>query len=101
MHTEPAAGGDCCQRGAGGTLVPVPVLEDDGDPRPGLTLFPEYGVDVPVWHGPDSDATGLVDADQLLALGVSPALVERLAAWQEALSRPTRSGSGGAQPPNA
>ncbi len=60
------------------------MQEDDArDPRPGLTLFPEYGVDVPVWHGPGGERHGLVDADQLSALGVSPGLVERLAAWQE------------------
>ncbi|MCA0143519.1 hypothetical protein [Blastococcus sp. LR1] len=52
-------------------------------PPPGLTLMPEHGVDVPVWHGPDSQDSGNVTAEGLLALGVSSGLVERLRAWQE------------------
>lgn len=65
-----------------GTLSPV----DDGEApelRPGLTLMTEYGVDVPVWHGPPSDGIGNVDAKSLAELGVSNPLIERLRAWQE------------------
>lgn len=59
------------------------VDEDDAEERrPGLTLMPEYSVDVPVWHGPDSEEIGNVSAEELMALGVSPPLIERLRAWQ-------------------
>lgn len=72
--------------------------EDAGPrPRPGLTLFPEHTVDVPVWHGPDSDDTGHVDGDALLALGVSPPLIERLREWQEGWDHDPSGGS----PPRA
>jgi hypothetical protein len=57
--------------------------EDSPKSLPGLTLMTEYGVDVPVWHGPDSQKLGNVSADELLALGVSRPLIERLRAWQE------------------
>jgi hypothetical protein len=57
--------------------------EDPAEPLPGLTLMPEYGVDMPVWHGPDSKNLGNVDAEELLTLGVSPQLIERLRAWEE------------------
>ena len=53
----------------------------------------EYGVEVPVWHGPDSDDRGLVDPDHLLALGVSRPLIERLRAWQEAWDHDPFTGS--------
>lgn len=52
-------------------------------PQPGLTLMPEHGVDVPVWHGPDSEDAGHVSAEALMALGVSRRLVDRLRAWQQ------------------
>jgi hypothetical protein len=51
--------------------------------RPGLTLMPEYGVDIPVWFGPDGDDSGGLSAEDLAALGVSDRLIERLRAWQE------------------
>ena len=57
--------------------------EDDGERRPGLTLMPEYMVDMPVWHGPSGDGIGNVTAQELMALGVSSALLERLRAWQD------------------
>ena len=56
---------------------------DPPTPRPGLTLFPEFSADLPVWHGRDNDDFGNVDAQELLALGVSRPLIERLRAWQE------------------
>jgi hypothetical protein len=60
------------------------VDEDDAEERrPGLTLFPEYSADLPVWHGPDSEEIGNVSAEELMALGVSPRLIERLREWQE------------------
>jgi hypothetical protein len=55
--------------------------------------MPDYGVEVPVWHGPDSDDLGLLDGDHLLALGVSGPLIERLRAWQEAWDHDPSSGS--------
>ncbi|TFV52241.1 hypothetical protein [Blastococcus sp. TF02A-35] len=57
--------------------------DDVEERRPGLTLMPEHGVDVPVWHGPDSEESGNVSAAELAALGVSLPLVERLRAWAE------------------
>lgn len=45
--------------------------------------MPEYGVDMPVWHGPGGDRSGNVPAEELTALGVSNRLIERLRAWQE------------------
>ncbi|RZU31412.1 hypothetical protein BKA19_1071 [Blastococcus saxobsidens] len=57
--------------------------EEAAEPLPGLTLMPEYGVEVPVWHGPDSQHSGNVGAEELLAMGVSSGLAERLRAWQE------------------
>jgi hypothetical protein len=59
------------------------VTEEPPEPLPGLTLMAEYGVDVPVWHGPDSERSGHVGAEALSALGVSRPLIERLRAWQE------------------
>ena len=53
------------------------------EPRPGLKVMPEYTVDMPVWHGPGSDDSGNVGAEELTALGVSGSLVQRLRAWQE------------------
>ena len=50
---------------------------------PGVTLMTEYGVDIPVWHGPGSDRTGCLAAEELTALGVSDRLIERPRAWQE------------------
>lgn len=58
--------------------------EDDAEERrPGLTLFPEYSADLPVWHGPDGEGIGNVSAEELTALGVSRPLIERLRAWEE------------------
>lgn len=50
---------------------------------PGLTLMPDHGVDVPVWHGPGGGLTGGLAAEELSALGVSDRLIERLRSWQE------------------
>ena len=59
-------------------------MQDDAEEqRPGLTLMPEHGVDVPVWYGPGGGAPGGLDADELAALGVSDRLIERLRAWQQ------------------
>lgn len=60
-------------------------MAEDGSEgrRPGLTLMPEHGVDVPVWHGPESEGTGSVSAQELMALAVSPPLIERLRAWED------------------
>src|SRR3954454_8246936 len=60
----------------------VAVQEATQQP-PGLTLMPEYGVDIPVWHGPGGDLTGWLGAEELTALGVSERLIERLRAWRE------------------
>ncbi|MBN1091561.1 hypothetical protein JKP75_02590 [Blastococcus sp. TML/M2B] len=46
------------------------MAEDDEERRPGLTLFPEHGADLPVWHGPGGEGSGAVSAEELLALGV-------------------------------
>jgi hypothetical protein len=61
--------------------------EDAPDLRPGLTVMPEYGVDIPVWYGPGSDGLGWLDAEKLATLGVSDGLIERLRAWQESWER--------------
>ena len=45
--------------------------------------MPEYGVDIPVWHGPGGGVSGSLTAEELTALGVSDRLIERLRAWQE------------------
>ena len=45
--------------------------DETAEPLPGLTLMPEHGVDVPVWHGPDSENIGNVGAEELLVMGVS------------------------------
>jgi hypothetical protein len=51
--------------------------------------MPEYGVDIPVWHGPGGpgDGSGCLPAEELAALGVSEGLIERLRAWQESWER--------------
>ncbi len=60
-------------------------MQDEAtEQRPGLTLMPEYGVDIPVWYGPGGDGIGCLAAEDLAALGVSDRLIERLRAWQEA-----------------
>jgi hypothetical protein len=56
--------------------------EEEPTPRPGLTLAPEYSADLPVWHGPDGENIGNVGVEELVALGVSWRLIERLRAWQ-------------------
>jgi hypothetical protein len=45
--------------------------------------MPEYGVDIPVWHGPESERAGWLDAEELAGVGVSDGLIKRLQAWQE------------------
>ena len=45
--------------------------------------MPEHSVDVPVWHGPGSEGSGHVSAEELTSLGVSLPLIERLRAWGE------------------
>jgi hypothetical protein len=57
--------------------------QDAVDSRPGLTFMAEYGADIPLWHGPGSDRTSCLDAEELAALGVSDGLIKRLQAWQE------------------
>lgn len=59
------------------------VDEGDTAERPGLTLMPEVAVDLPVWHGPGSDSIGCLQAEDLVDLGVSSQLIDRLRAWQE------------------
>lgn len=60
-------------------------MEDDDaeDRRPALVLMPEHSVDVPVWHGENSEGIGNVSAEELMALGVPAAMVERLRACAE------------------
>ena len=59
-------------------------MQDEAtESRPGLMSMPEYGVDIPVWHGPDADDSGGLAAEDLATLGVSDRLIERLRAWQE------------------
>jgi hypothetical protein len=55
------------------------IEESPSEQVPTLTLFPEYGVFVPVW----SPGIGPLDADGLAALGVSGPLIERLHAWNK------------------
>jgi hypothetical protein len=50
--------------------------------RPELTLMTEHMVDVPVWHGINSERVGNATAEELMALGVSRPLIERLRAWE-------------------
>ena len=59
------------------------MTDEPPEPLPGLTFMPEYSVDVPVWHGPGSERSCHVDAEELSDLGVSRPLIERLRAWQE------------------
>lgn len=58
--------------------------EDDApEGRPALVLMPEYGVDVPVSNGQDSDGIGNLSVEESMALGVSAPMIERLRAWGE------------------
>ena len=57
----------------------VMTEESPSGPARTLTLWPEYGVDLPVW----SPGIGPLDAQELEALGVSRPLIEQLRAWNE------------------
>jgi hypothetical protein len=60
------------------------MQQDDGlASRPELTLMTDHMVDLPVWHGPDSAGIGNVTAEELMGLGVSRPLIERLRAWEQ------------------